>query len=311
MQAHKPEEKTIDRKQVWANLVRILSIRLAILSLLLAAAGFLLPRQDGSFHIFIGLAFVMTVPYALWIRDHVRLHDLAPLQFLVDLVLVSGLVIFTGGLQSPLVLLFPLVIIAAGIVTPSREALQICLLAILCYVTMGVLTLERVLVPSEPMGGMPRMGSSVVTMFFHVFTFAIFGVLSSFLSHRCLYLTPEDLARDLVHWKSSAALASDMAHEVRNPVAAISGCAQVLSHLERKSGRGDEASAILLAAERDRMFKCIVDESERLDRIMEKFLNHAEYTEERLLRLIQLRESEEALMEAGKTPRPVAEKVAV
>lgn len=288
MSLHPPEEKMINTREVWANLVRVLSVRLAFLSLLLGAATLLLPDYGGAFYVFVGLAFMLTIPYSLWIRDHVRLHELAYLQFLVDVVVVTGLVYFTGGIKSGLVLLYPLVIVGAGIVSPWWRAMQIAVLCVLAYATLAVLTMERVLVPYAGELATPAYSSGLAVVLLHAVTFLLFGAVGAFVSRRCLYLEPSEQVGKLDHWRSAAAMASQMAHEVRNPVAAISGCAQVLDHMEKRSARGDARSTQMLVDERARLHQCIVDESARLDRIVEKFLNHAEFTEEKLARLMEM-----------------------
>lgn len=310
MQAPKPEEKTLNTPEVWRNLVKILSVRLALLSLMLAAATIMLPSYGGAFHAFAGLAFVLTIPYSLWIRDHVRLHDLAYLQFLVDLVLVTGFVYFTGGLNSGLILLYPLVIVAAGIVCPWQRAMQIAVLCVLAYCTLATLTLERVLVPytgGEPAGD-PRR--ALLLVFIHGITFLLFGAVSVFLSRRCLYLEPVEQSGELIRWRSAANMASEMAHEVRNPVAAISGCAQLLDHLEKRSARGDTRCAQTLREEREGLHQCIVDESVRLDRIIERFLDHAEFSEEKLACLMKMSELHPSVRPQASQP-PAAEATVV
>ncbi len=290
----KPEEKTLRRREIWLNLVRILAIRLAVLSVVLLSASFLLPNYGGAFHAFVGLAFLMTVPYSLWIRDHVRLHEFAYLQFLGDLVVVTGLVYFTGGTGSALILLYPLVIVGAGIVTPGLRAMQIAVLAVLSYAVMAVLSIERVLVPySGDIGGGVPVAQQVTVVAFHCLAFLLFGAVSMFLSRRCLYLGSRSQGHEMARWRTAASMASDMAHDVRNPVAAISGCAQVLDHMEKRSVRGDTRSMKTMMEERERLYRCIVDESARLDRIIEKYVSHAEFSEEKLRQLMRLAETNE------------------
>ena len=288
----KPVAGEPNMREIWTNMVRVLSIRLALLSLLLAASEMLLPDYGGAFHAFVGLGFVFTIPYALWIRDHVRLQQLAYLQFLVDVVVVTGFVYFTGGPSSGLVLLYPLVIVAAGIVSPRKRAMQIAVLSVLCYTTLAVLSYQRVLAPFPSAVGRPDGQVGLPVIVIYGMTFLLFGAVSSFMSRRCLYLEPTEQKGELTRWRSAAAMASEMAHEVRNPVAAISGCAQVLDHMEKRSAQGDCRSAAMLAVERVRLHQCIVDESARLDRIVEHFLNHAEFTEDKLSRLLAMSETD-------------------
>ena len=86
--------------------------------------------------------------------------------------------------------------------------------------------------------------------------------------------------------RTAATMASQFAHEVRNPVAAISGSAQVLEKLQHLGRPGDDASAIS-EQERSLLYQCIVHESDRLDGIIAKFLSVADFSDERLAQMLQ------------------------
>ena len=72
-----------------------------------------------------GIAFTITIPYSLWLRSKIRTFQFAPLQFLVDLIMVTGLVYFSGGIHSEFTLLYPLVILSAGIAVNPKQAAAI------------------------------------------------------------------------------------------------------------------------------------------------------------------------------------------
>ena len=94
--------------------------------------------------------------------------------------------------------------------------------------------------------------------------------------------SPSGVFSGKVRPPSSADVAAEIAHEIRNPVAAISGCVQVLLDLERRAMLGDARSARLLQSDRTALFESIVTESARLDRILEKFIDYAEFSAARL-----------------------------
>jgi nitrogen-specific signal transduction histidine kinase len=79
--------------------------------------------------------------------------------------------------------------------------------------------------------------------------------------------------------RTATELVSQIAHEVRNPVAAISGCAQLLRKLLDESIKGDERCSRLLTAEQDALCQSIVNESCRLEEIVERFVSVVELSQ--------------------------------
>lgn len=89
--------------------------------------------------------------------------------------------------------------------------------------------------------------------------------------------------------RTAATMATQFAHEVRNPVAAISGSAQVLDKLQREVVSSGTHAGIT-DNDRATLYQCIVSESDRLDAIIAKFLSVAEFSDERLEQLLHLPE---------------------
>ena len=87
-----------------------------------------------------------------------------------------------------------------------------------------------------------------------------------------------------------ATMVGQFAHEVRNPVAAISGSAQVLERLQRDAGMAGSHHGIS-EEERILLYQCIVHESDRLDGIISKFLSVADFSDEQLDQLLHVSES--------------------
>lgn len=87
-----------------------------------------------------------------------------------------------------------------------------------------------------------------------------------------------------------ATMVGQFAHEVRNPVAAISGSAQVLERLQREAGMAGSHHGIS-EEERILLYQCIVHESDRLDGIISKFLSVADFSDEQLDQLLHVSES--------------------
>jgi PAS domain-containing protein len=168
----------------WPELAAILLTRLGFLWLLVLAS-FLLPNDDAAFYALMGVAFIITVPYSLWLRSKLTSTEFAPLQFVADLLLVTGLVYFTGGIRSQLTLLYPLVILSAGIVGTPKQAAEITAMAIITYILMATLLSNKMLVEYVPTGTPLLAESTSATLLLRSLTFAAFGAASCYIAKRC------------------------------------------------------------------------------------------------------------------------------
>jgi len=170
----------------WPELTAILLARLSVLWLLVLVS-LMTPHDDAVFYAFMGIAFIITIPYSLWLRSKLRSTQLAPLQFLVDLALVTGLIYFTGGINSDLTLLYPLVILSAGIVASPKQAAEITALGILVYVLMVSMLSQDMLVEYLPEGKEATVQSIYPAIILRALVFALFGAASIYVSKRCNY----------------------------------------------------------------------------------------------------------------------------
>ena len=177
----------------WPELTAILLARLGVLWLLVFIS-FLLPGDGTAFYAFMGIAFIITIPYSLWLRSRVRTMQFAPLQFIVDLVLVTGLVYFTGGLHSHFTLLYPLVILSAGMVGTPKQAVEITILAIAVYSLMAVMLSNSMIVQYVPAQTVFDMGSSWVSVLARNLVFASFGAASVYIAKRCNFIHAHERA---------------------------------------------------------------------------------------------------------------------
>jgi len=187
------QEKSPERIS-WVAMITLLAARLAILSGFLILISFFLNPNTRSieFYAFMAFAYIITIPYSLWMRNQERMRELAPLQFLADLILVSGLIYFTGGLHSDLTLLYPLVILSSGIILPLKQTLQITALSIVSYTLMVLLLSQNILVqyPSpEATMTLAEIGQATLI---RIFIFIAFGVASAYVSRRCDYINRKE-----------------------------------------------------------------------------------------------------------------------
>ncbi len=177
----------------WPELTAILLMRLAFLWVLVLLS-LALPNGNATFHAFMGLAFIITIPYSLWLRSKLRSTKLAPLQFLVDLALVTGLVYFTGGINSEFTLLYPLVILSAGLVGSPKQAIQITCLGILAYLLTTTLLSQEMIRESLPGSNVAAPQALYPSILLHLLVFACFGVASIHIAKYCGYINPHENA---------------------------------------------------------------------------------------------------------------------
>jgi two-component system sensor histidine kinase PilS (NtrC family) len=190
--------KYSDNKQdasrvTWTTMMGLLGGRLLAISGFLIFLSFVLAHDGIAFYAFMAFAYIITIPYSLWMRNQDRMRQLAPLQFLVDLVFVSGLVYFAGGAgHNFLILLYPLIILSAGIILPLRQTIQITLLSIISYVLVISLMSRHILVAYPATGNSEEIVSTFGAMSLRILLFVFFGIASAYVSGRCDYISRKE-----------------------------------------------------------------------------------------------------------------------
>lgn len=191
------------------------------------------------------------------------------IQILFDLLLITSLVYISGGVKGTFYFLYIFEIIAASIVLSGRAAY---VTASLSAVSFGLL-LEGMYYGFIPSYGPEQtMGISLGAVTNNIFVSWIVFFLIAFLINSLtgsLRKTRERLQlmqRGLeIRNRLAAAgeVSAQLAHEIRNPLAAISGSVQVLK------------GVLELDNEYNDLMNIVVKESERVSRSIEQFLNLA------------------------------------
>ncbi len=143
---HRLNEDPIARQRPILTYVMVGRLGLMVVLLLALSVG--LPRNTNvadGFFVFIALAFLITIPYAVWLLDETTAAASMPYQFLVDVLVVTGLVHFTGGIRSEMTILYPLVILVAGFVVSGRLSMHVAILSILFYAALILSEMQGVL----------------------------------------------------------------------------------------------------------------------------------------------------------------------
>ena len=261
-------------KTVRPNTVSLIIFRLIIVTTLLLAAVIIqlstavfLPL--GPFYIIILGSYASCLVFLiLYLRDF-HVHQQAYAQIIVDVLIITLLVYITGGISGHLYVLYIFPILAAGLVLPGRGAY---LTASLSAIFFGVLAdgMFYGLIPYYQADQSHETSPGLVlytiflawTMFLGIaYLFARFG-RNARQSREALEQIQHELQikERLVEAGQMSAL---IAHEIRNPLAAISGAVQVLQSELHPAGEAGELMSIVLR------------ESRRVSQTIEQFLNLA------------------------------------
>lgn len=162
--------------------------RVLFLLLLLIAVTMIVRfrEEEAAFYVFMAVAFMITILFSLWLRREETLQATAPYQFILDVVLITGIIHFTGGVNSELVLLYPLAILVAGIVVSGQMAIQVSIMSIFCYATIVTLEYNGFLVYR---GNIPSPYDDPATvtqiLFIRILIFSFFTAGVSYLADKC------------------------------------------------------------------------------------------------------------------------------
>jgi two-component system sensor histidine kinase PilS (NtrC family) len=168
----------------------VIGIRLLVAILFLGSAAIIQLKEEppyptGPLFSLLALTFALSALYLLLLPRVKRLHDFSGVQFAAELFLSTGLVYFTGGIESPLTFVYIFPIFGSGTLLGWREAL---LIASLGSIGFGLL------IDFEFYGLIPHVGYAAGTyppatsvlfrIFINIVAFFLVAVLSSHLAER-------------------------------------------------------------------------------------------------------------------------------
>ena len=248
--------------------------RLAVLtSLLVSALIIQLSSPDAQpnlpFYYLILGAYGFSAVFFLLYAGGRRLVAQAYAQVVFDLLLITAFVYISGGIASSMYFLYLFPIIAASLVISGRAGfLAASLSAILFGLLVDGVYFDFIPAyrPEQLVG--TSLGSMLVTIFIAWGVFFVIAALMSRLAgslrrtREALHAAEKEL---LVRERLSEAgrVSASLAHEIRNPLAAISGSVQVLK------------KELDLNAEQKELMAIVLKESERVSHSLEQFLDFA------------------------------------
>jgi two-component system sensor histidine kinase PilS (NtrC family) len=252
----------------WFILLRLIIITTIFISVVTIHYATAATLSLSAFYLIFTAYFLSALYFAfyLWGKNYtLQVY----VQILFDLLLITALVYFSGGLRGSFYFLYVFEIIAASIVISSSAAYITAILSGVLFAALIDGMYLRI-IPQYAAGTPTPI--SLDTLVTNVFTswgvFFLVAFLMNYLTGS-LRKTREQLeyAQKELEVKKSLALAGEisahLAHEIRNPLAAISGAVQVL----RKE--------MALSDEQRDLMNIVVDESDRVSQSIEQFLNLA------------------------------------
>jgi two-component system, NtrC family, sensor histidine kinase HydH len=220
----------------------------------------------------IGLIFVLALAYALVLRFGHRLQLFAYVQILVDTVTVTLILLATGGFTSPFSFLYLVVVVYSSLMLPRRGTVTVAAVCSLQFGFMadleyfGLLPLIDGNAPAlAAILGWDHVISKVLTI---LGACLIVALLSSFLADqaarsRSELRVMEAHVRRVEKLAAVGEMAAGLAHEVRNPLASLSGAIQMMR---------DELQC---APDQERLMRIILREADRLSALVSNFLLYA------------------------------------
>ena len=213
--------------------------------------------------------YILTILYFLF--EFLKIYSIVVnyLQVFFDLIIVTFLVHYTGGVSSVSSLLYPLISIAASIIISPRASIFVALLGSSLYAGLVVLHYLKVVpIPFLPSIWFEKNSDYVFSLlYFRVTIFCIIGFLSAYIAEQVnkkdlvLMNLREKLRRE-DRLSAIGKLAANAAHEIRNPLASISGCVEALN------------DSLELDESDQRLFDLVMKETARLNNIINGLLEY-------------------------------------
>jgi two-component system sensor histidine kinase PilS (NtrC family) len=260
------------QKLIWA--------RMLFSTLLLGSTLFMQAGRGGStetapliaLYALIALIFLLSSAYGIVLKRRAARPALAYVQTGVDTLIVTLILVVTGGFSSPFSFLYLVVIVTSSLLLSRRGTV---LIAALCSVQFGLLAdLEFYGILNLPGGQEGLMAAALGwdEILYKIMTVmaacVVVAFLSSFLSEQALRTrrelrVMEQYVKRVEKMAAVGEMAAGLAHEIKNPLASLAGAIQLL----REEIRCDP--------DHDRLMQIILREADRLSSLVSNFLLYA------------------------------------
>lgn len=261
----------MERGLKWLIAFRIVFSIVLIFSTLLFSANESLPLDARPFvavYILALLMLFLSIAYGLMFKKFSDRPLFAYAQLALDSLTVSAIIFITGGFQSIFTFIYLVVIIAASMLLLRKGSL---IIATLCCLQYGILIdleyygLIAPLVTNGQLSSQVAWNHIIYRLIIMMAACFAVAVLSGFLAIQAKMARKElklieDHLKRVEKMATMGELAAGMAHEIKNPLASLSGSIQMLKE-DAEPGTPNH-----------RLMQIVLRETERLTRIVTEFL---------------------------------------
>ena len=265
------EERGNERKRhvFWLIIIRMVALTSLFVSAVVVQYSTSSFFALYPFYYLIFLSYFLSLVYFVFYLTAKNYTFQTYLQIIVDLFLITGFVYISGGLNGSFYFLYIFGIIAASVILSAKAAYFIAALSALIFgVLVDFMYFEVIpyFSPDQYMELTP--GVVFYSIFMAGVIFFVIAFLTNYLANK-LRTARNQLrkAQRELEIRDRLAIAGEVsaniAHEVRNPLAAISGAVQVLKN------------ELKLNKEQKKLMNIVLRESRRTSQSIEQFLDFA------------------------------------
>lgn len=167
-----------------------------ILAMAMLGGGVLTSFNRLAFYQLIVAIYLLTLFYILGLKIGRAVIGQAYLQIVLDGIFLTGLIHWTGGIDSPFIFLYILPIVSAAVIITSRACIFIAIISALFYTLMVTLESLEIIRPFNPASYLDQ-GLVTYLLFLQVSMMVIISLLASYLSESL-----KRKGRELVELKS-------------------------------------------------------------------------------------------------------------
>jgi two-component system, NtrC family, sensor histidine kinase HydH len=263
-----PSDNDLEKRIKWLMLFRVIFTVFLLGSTIFVHYRQQIVSQNPSLEFLYGIiagVFILSIGYAVILRFGMNLLRIAYLQIILDTVVVSMIVFATGCYSSIFSFLYILIIVYSSQLFFRKGSMFIAALSSIEYGLMIDLEYYGILKPFVDVRVLLADDLTQVTYKIVITMIAFFAVafLSSLLaeqarSSRKKLIDMEEHVRRIDRMAYMGEMAAGLAHEIRNPLASLTGSIQMLKE-ELQFHPGQEKLMRIVLREADRLSMLLSD----------------------------------------------------
>ncbi|MCM8813947.1 MAG: ATP-binding protein [Candidatus Omnitrophica bacterium] len=250
----------------------LIALRFIIATVILVTGTLVAGLRVEAVYWLAAAAYFSTVVFLILLLLRRFRASLAGIYLATAVLIDTALVHVTGGVDSILVMLYPINAIAASLLISPQVSILFSLLASALYAAaVGLAVFGGGFLPGHFLAAPPRDTTYLFSvLYFHITVICIIGFLGSYVAEQVRRKERDMRALEerLRHGDRLSAigkLAAATAHEIRNPLASISGCVEALQQ------------SLPLDATQEKLFALVMKEVSRLNTIINGMLEYARF----------------------------------